>query len=377
MPDSSYTTKAPPTPDEIAPWRRQKIYLWGHNPGDPIDPENPQLGIDHQRTWGFPAWQWPPADAMDYLIGVFKREIAQCATTEYLRPKFRFAIEIVALAHFAWFAANEGAEWLLGFFGVERIDPHPGFVYVYIDPRTGSYYEISKRTGMDLTMFQSCAREYQAPIVDQQSPHVEEFKTFLESHRSPYSPMSEPIQHPASGMYTWVSGKITEWLLAVTADLDWPFPKPDRISGPKWARTTTKADGTLRYTALSKLEEFGHRAYRIEDGNKNVIWCGPNDMRMPPLIDVERSNGVSESELQLRYRCSSCGAIRTCTVTTGTGQRLCRHCVGVQLEKNERPMLDWCLYSECKRCTDYFDSPDKLGYYINQLNKPVYGKVSR
>ena len=173
----------------------------------------------------------------------------------------------------------------------------------------------------------------------------------------------------------WVSRKLTGWLIEASPNMDWPFPNPDRISGPRWARTSVRPDGHPRYTALVKLEEFGGRAYRIEDRNGNVNWCS-GEICHPPLTDLERMNGVPEQNVENRYRCQSCGAMRCCTATTGTGHHLCRHCIGVQFEKNERPSLRWCKYEECKNCTDHFESNDKFVAFVNALNRPV-GRVVR
>lgn len=385
--NTEFTRTTPPSDQEKLPWQRQLMFLREHKSGSPIDPNNPQLGSDH-RSWGIPDRFWPPVDCVEYIMAMFKQKVAQQPAElrfvngawreeAYLVPESKFVISAVTLAHFSWFGCAQGAEWLLNFYGVEEKEPHPGYLYAYIQRQTGKVFELGPKSGLKLRIFERVERNFTPPITDQAEPLILELKQLLERSRSPYASAHEPIQHAAGGMYRWASEQIRDWLMEPVPSPSFPYPKQDRLSGPRWAKTVTSTDGSPRYHALSKIDEFGGRAYRIEDKNGQVFWCGPQEISHPPITDVDRSNGRVEREIDAVYRCASCNKIRCCIVSTGTGHRMCRHCVGVQLQKNERSELDWCLYRECKACPDHVSDPERLRLKIDDLNRASPFPVNR
>jgi hypothetical protein len=376
---SEYVTLNPPSDEDREPWTRQMALLAEHVPGALVDPRFPHLGTD-PRPWGIPKRLMPPVDCVDFVSAIFKSEVAECSQTAFLRPEVKFSIVTLCAAHFLWLATKSGAEWLLEFFGIEEIEPHPGYIYYY-QPKADQpqYFELSERTGMRLRIFQRCERNMEPPIPNANSPVIAQMKSLLEKARAPepYVPKEEPFKHGATGMYYWVSGQIRNWFLEPTPNRDWPTKKPDRISGPQWAKSVKRDEINLRYAALEKIDQLGSRAYRIEDANGGVIWSGAANISHPPVTDMMRQLKEPEHKIDDLFRCSSCGHIRCCVTMTGTSGRMCRHCIGAFLEKDERPTLHFCTYRECKACPDHLKDSQELINLTTKLNRELDFPVHR
>jgi hypothetical protein len=134
------------------------------------------------------------------------------------------------------------------------------------------------------------------------------------------------------------------------------------------------------------MELYKDRCYRIEDERGGIIWAGPKDMvavSAPDYIKQRRERGedqrperVVEDEIRGIYECATCHQIRPCLTVTGS-HKMCCHCFGSTVEKDQRPTLDLCMTKECKSCPMWVRERDDLNNLKTRLNRPVQFPVQR
>jgi hypothetical protein len=370
-----------PSSEEVSRWSREAEYFAYTPPNPSAPPTSPA-----SRGWGVPKEMKPPVDVVEYVNGMFKREVAQVAMDAKLRPEFRWSIFSVIMAHFLWFRTEEGWLWLARLFGVEEIEPFTdGYVYIGNDksnPVGGQPGKVllDEANGIKLRIFGRCDRSLDPAISSANDETIASMKALLRRARNPNA--NEAIPESASDMYFWVSEQVRDWLIEPTADRHWPTYKADRISGPQWVKTVERQPGRKVFEAIDIVEKFGGRAYRISDAAGNVRWCGSKDdaaqyvrvMTKPDYLRVY--GGVSEAVVGEQFRCKSCGKVRPCTPVT-KAQHLCCHCMGSLVEKDRRPTLDWCTMKECKNCPDHLESEHDLVNLKNRLNRDAAWPVRR
>lgn len=375
-----YTDRQGFDPEKVQYWANQ-MALFNYHPPDGND----------GREWGIPSHLKTPADCIDYVVGVFKREMGGVTVSRLavrdpadepkIIPNARFQLIMTCHAHFLWFRTKEGARYIMSLQGVEEVAPFSeGYVYYYVDP-SGKRFEVSERTGMKLRVFQPRQRNYEPPIVSGNlgDTTIQQMKVILERCRSPLASTDRSWQ-AEPGLYRWVSSKIHDWLSEPKVDYDFPFEKRDRISGPQWIKSAVRSDGQPLFNAIGKVEAFKDRAYRIEDSTGGTFWCTPRQIDHFGKVEVARNEGMPDDQVGGFWRCDSCGQIRTCTTpTTSNGQpaKYCKHCIGHFVEKDLRPSLEWCTYRECKGCPDYIRSQDELVQIRTRLNQGARFPVQR
>jgi len=365
-----------PTQEEIGRWSREAEYFSYQGP-NPNAPSNTAAA----RGWGVHKDYKPPVDAVSYVTAMFKRDVASVSTDASLRPEFQWSIFSVCLAHFLWLRSEEGANWVLRFFGVEEVPPFSeAYVYSYLNRAQVMNGEpmrvpINGESGLQLRIFRSCERELDPPITSQSDGNIVGMQSILRRARDPNS--SELIAEATPDMYHWVSEQLRDWFLEPKADARWPTHKPDRISGPQWVRELKRPTGAKFYEAIVQVEANKGRAYRLKDRQGGVLWCGGSDIRFMLRSDNARINeGLSDHNIEGLYQCSSCGKVRTCTPVTRS-QKMCCHCFGSIVEKDIRPTLDWCTMKECKHCPDHLENKSDLVNLKNRLNREASFPVRR
>jgi len=333
------------------------------------------------RGWGLMREHAPPPDAVEYVMAMFKRDIAGDSVEALLHPNYKWSIVSVCMAHFAWLRTPAGATWLLRLFGVEEVPMFgEAYAYTYLDranPINGEPQRVplDQQSGVQLRIFRACEAKLDPPITVDHDEKISIMKDILRKARNPNA--TEPIPEPAGDMYVWVSEQLREWFLEPQANLRWPTPKATRITGRQWAKTVTRADGSLVYPALANVEQFQGRAYRLQDREGSVRWCGGEDIRFMLKPDYHRANQtMSEFQIQTTYCCSSCGKVRPCTPVT-RDQKMCCHCFGAISERDRRPTLDWCTMKECRNCPDHLESQADLLNLKNRLNREAQFPVKR
>lgn len=351
--------------------------LEGHLQSLKWHPANPRAmpGSAEATQWGIPPHMKPPKDAVEYVAGRVKRDLLSIPQKEHLDPDYKFSVIAVTTAHFLWLHTKAGAAWLLRFYGVEEQVPFSeGYQYFYWCNGQGA--EVGGNSPFKLRIFQSVPRETTNPIISTQgSPRVDELKDLIEKFRSPLhiddKGQKMPFPHAPGGMYHLVSNYLLDWFFEPKPDVDFPYRKPDRISGFAWAKTAKRDETHLTYAALERMEMYLTRAYRIEDAKGGPLWCGRKDMRVIPRVDMaRRTETMSEHEIRNVYECSSCGKIRPCLPVTGQ-HKMCCNCFGAQMERDQRPTLDRCIRTECKACPVFLSDHEKLNMLKSRLNRDV------
>lgn len=367
----TYQPQEGPTRSEIATWEEERANFLYH-PGNPAAPQ----GSREAQTWGVPDAYLPHKDAVSFAIARMKRDVAHVPQDEELRLEFKFSLWLVCLAHFLWFRTNAGAAWLLRFFGVEEVNPFwDGYAYIYIDPSTQRRIQITENCGIELRIFDRRERVLSPPITSERDALIEDMQQRVRSLRDPNAGRDCP--EPQPGMYHWVSEQLRDWFVEPTPNKNWPSNKSTRISGYQWAKNLERREGVLFYESLDKVELYKERAYRLKDGRGGVLWCGPQNMQIEPMPDFFRhQHQVSESEVDDMFRCFSCQKIRPCLPVTRE-HHLCCSCYGAQMEKDDRPTLDWCMMRECKRCPAHIGTRSELVNLKNKLNRGPVLPVQR
>ena len=365
-----------PTQDEISRWSREAEYFAYREP----NPNAPSTSSS-ARGWGVPKEYKPPVDAVEYVTAMFKRDVAGVSVEAVLRPEFRWSIFSVCMAHFLWFRTEDGAKWVMRFFGVEEVPPFTdAYVYFYLNKANlvngePTRVPVDHTTGIELRIFRSCERELDPPIESQHDETIATMQAMLRKARDPNS--TELIAEATPDMYFWVSEQLREWFLEPKADPRWPTQKPTRITGHQWAKALERRPGVLFFEALHNIELHKGRAYRLKDRQGGVMWCGGSDIRFMLKPDYYRANQVmSEHIIESTFRCSSCGKTRPCTPVT-KDQKMCCHCFGAIVERDQRPTLDWCTMKECKHCPDHLESKSDLINLKNRLNREATFPVNR
>lgn len=365
-----------PTQDEIHRWAREAEYFSYREP-NPNAPSNTSAA----RGWGVPKEYKPPVDAVDFVTAMFKRDVAGVSVDATLRPEFRWSIFSVCMAHFLWFRTQPGARWVMKFFGVEEVPPFTdAYVYFYLDRSNVVNGEpnrvpIDQSTGIQLRIFRECERLLEPPISSQHDETISVMQGLLKKARDPNS--SELIAEATPDMYFWVSEQLRDWFVEPRADPRWPTIKPTRITGHQWAKGLERKPGVPFFEALRNIETYKGRAYRLKDKQGGVVWCGGSDIRFMLKPDYLRANGMmSDHHIEGTFRCSSCGKVRPCMPVTAT-QKMCCHCFGSIVEKDQRKTLDWCTMKECKHCPDHLESNSDLINLKNRLNREATFPVKR
>jgi len=376
---SKYTLSQgyPPTPEEMARWNREAQYFQFQAPL-----ANAPVGTSAAVGWGIPHGYMPHGDAVEHVMAMFKRDVAGVSLREKLRPEYKWSIVSVCMAHFLWFRTAAGAEWVMKFFGAEEVPPFfDGYAYLYVSKESGNaknhYVLLEKNGPVSLRVFRRTERVLDPPIKEAFDPAVEHMQALLQNARDPNA--QESIAEASSDMYFWVSEQLRDWFLEVSPNKHWPTEKPKRVSGYHWAKSLERVKGQLFYDALDKVELFKTRAYRLRDEKGGLLWCGGKDIRAVPLQDYYRNhehNRYTEHQLDNIFRCSSCGKVRACTPVTGE-QKMCAHCFGSIVQKDEREALSWCTMKECNKCPDHLSNRSDLVNLKNRLNREVHFPVQR
>lgn len=381
---SRYTVSPsyPPTHEELERWRREKAYFDYQAPS----PRAPEGSPEH-RGWGLPKEYWPPKDAVEYVMYMFKREVAQVPQHEQLHPEFKWSIVIVCMAIFMWLRTKAGAEWLMKFYGVEEVPPFwDGYAYIYIDPKTRTPIHINRDGGIELRIFRSCERYLESPISSEYDSVIKDMQEIVNNARNPRA--QEPTPEPPGDMYRWVAEKVRAWFHNPNYTMDprtgqqVSVDRKGKLSGYQWAKNLERRKGVPFFEALDKVEVFKIRAYRLKDRRGGLLWCGVHDMKLVPLVDVYRHQGtMAAHELDNAFRCSSCHKMRTCLPVT-RDYKLCCSCFGQQFERDDRPTLSWCTMRECAVpketcCPKHIPTHGDLVNLVNRLNRDPGFPVQR
>lgn len=367
-----------PSSEEISRWSREAEYFSYTAPNPSAPPTSPA-----SRGWGVPREMKPPVDVVEYVNGMFKREVAQVAMDAKLRPEFRWSIFSVIMAHFLWFRTEEGFHWIMGLFGVQEVKPFSdGYVYIGTDKSTDPVTKVvlSKESGVKLGIFDRCEKTLEPAVSSETDETIEQFKKLLEKARDPNA--NEAIPIPSAGLFHWASEHIRDWLIEPTADRHWPTYKADRISGPQWVKTVERRPGKKLFEVIDTVERLGGRAYRVADPTGNVRWLGGSDQEKVSVKVMTKPDyfrkyeNAGEHMIEEVFRCKSCGKVRPCTPVT-KAQHLCCHCMGSLVERDRRPTLDWCTMKECKNCPDHLESEHDLVSLKNRLNRDAAWPVRR
>lgn len=373
---SKYTLSSsyPLSHEETVRWGRESKYFQFHPPL-----LNAPDGTSAANGWGIHPRFLPPNDAIEYVIAIFKRDVAGVSQEEKLRPEYKWSIISVCMAHFLWFRTSDGAEWLLRFFGVEEIDPFfSGYAYMYVsrenDSKQKQYVHLEKDGEVELRIFHRTERVLDTPVGEDNDEPIDHMQMIMKEARDPNA--IDNIAEPSSDMYSWVSEQIRDWFIEVNPDKHWPSDKPNRISGYQWAKTLERKKGQLFYEAIDNVELHRSRAYRLKDSRGSILWCGGKDIRAVPLQDHFKEKQYSSHQIDNMFRCSDCNNIRPCMPASGD-YKLCSACFGSVIQKDERKALDLCLMKECSKCDDHFESKSDLISLKNSLNREMHFPVHR
>lgn len=342
-------------------------------------------GTPDSYQWGVHPNLKPPKDAVDYVIGRAKREVHKLSQNDKMDPEWRFAFIVVVTAHFLWLRSKAGAAWLMRFYGIEELTPFlEGYRYFLwtkgqrteVGSAPDQCTEVGGAAAYKLRIFRPCARDVSTLMVGSQtSTRVAEMKSLLDKVRNPYAKM--PFPHSEGGVFHLVSKYLQDWFFEPKPDFTFPYQKSDRITGFSWAKHLKRDDTHLVYPAIEEMEMHPGGCYRIEDPRGGVLWVGRAEMRVVPLIDiVRRSGSMSEYDIRNVFECSSCGHLRPCLPVSGQ-RKLCCMCYGSQIERDNRPTLDYCTRLECKNCPSYQSDPDKLNMLKSRLNREVEFPANR
>jgi len=379
LPMSRYTIAQgyPPTPEEVAQWQREANYLRYQAP-NPHAPE----GTSAALGWGIPEDWLPHGDCVEHVMAIFKRDVAGVPMREKLRPEYKWSILSVCMAHFLWFRTEPGYRWVLKFFGVEEVTPFfNAYAYMYALRETGTeqnhYVKIDHNGPIKLRIYRRCERTLDSPVSEPYDEASEQMQMLLSQARDPNA--VEPMAESSPDMYHWVSEQIRDWFLELSPSKEWPSRKPNRIGGYQWVKNLKRPSGDLVFEPLNQVELHKGRAYKLKPDNGNVIWCGGKSIRAVPLKDYytqQENCRFTEHQLDNMFRCSSCNKMRSCTPATGE-HKMCVHCFGTIVEKDDRPALNLCTMHECRRCTDHLSNHSELVNLKNRLNRDVHFPVRR
>lgn len=376
---SKYTISQayPPSYDELQRWDREAQYFEYQAPYP-----NAPRGTAAESGWGIPNGFGPSNDAVEHVMAKFKRDVAGVPNHEKLLPEYKWSIISVCMAHFLWLRTRMGAEWLMRFYGVEEIPPFfDGYAYIYVSQdKEGKHrhnIELTKGGEIELRVFRRCERFLEPPVSDSTSPVVDDMQQTMKDVRSPDA--QEPIAEASGDMYHWVSEQLRDWFLEPVPNKHWPTAKATRITGEQWARTLKRNDSQLFYEALDQIQLYKKRAYRLRGSDSGLLWCGGADIRAVPLQDYLRNSKqgqYSEHQIDNMFRCYSCNKLRACTPASGD-HKMCSHCFGSVVQKDDRPALDWCTMRECNKCPDHIVNHGDLVNMKNRLNRGVHFPVQR
>jgi hypothetical protein len=364
-----------PTPKELQYWEEQ-LQRFKYQPPDPR-----ARSEAHRRGWGFEDAFKPPQDCWDFVVANLKREW-DVNLSHRIRPEVRYSLLTILQTYFAWLRTKTGTRWLLHLYGIEIISPHPGFAYFYRGERL-----VAPEFDLRLYQVDESASTGKSPD-DYYGPRVIDWlKEIFEERCGPST--GAPVK-PGDGMWRWIGAALRTWLRDKNLDRDWPYPKPDRITGYLWAKGLLRPGSQTDYvwTIIGKTEVYrDERIYRIQKPayeeravngvmkrlqpeNPGVVWDDRRNMQAVPLDDVARHTGVEKGTIDAQFRCHSCGQVRCCTTAKdGRNERLCMSCRGVQLERDDRPSLRLCQYRECRRCPVHLRTPEDYVNAVSGLNR--------
>lgn len=369
----NYQTASAPTKDEVAMWTRE-LQLLSHRP-----PNSGAVSETERRGWGFPDSLRPPPDCYEFIAANLKRTMGT-RLTEPLRPELRFVLLSTLMTYFAWLRGKEGTRWLLHLYGIQVVQPHPGYAYFYENERL-----TEPEFGLRIYHIDSSERTLKSPVDYYGAALAGELKTLLENRRGP---SQRPLPHASDSMWQWVGSFVRNWLTETKPDTTWPTTKPDRISGYLWAkgllRPGSQSDFVWNVIGQAEVYRDQDRLYRIqkpaylerfENGVRRkmqpdqpgVLWTDRKKMRTVPLDELDQHLGISAQDAEAKYRCKSCSRVMCCT-TGSPHDRLCMNCRGTQLEHGDRPSLGWCRYRECRNCPEHLRNGDDLFNLLSRLN---------
>jgi hypothetical protein len=373
--DFTYQTGGKPTPKEAEFWDHQFRALQ-YQPPDPTATSQAR-----HRGWGFEPWLVAPPDCHDFVIANLKRSLG-IEQTDRFRPNAKFSIVAALSAYFAWLRTPEGSRWLLHLYGIQMLDPHPGFAYYYQGERL-----VEPQFGIRIYLVDRSARTAKAPCDYSGRALLGRLTDILASRRRP---SHAPLPQIPDKMWCAVGDFLRHWLIERDPDTHWPSHKPDRISGYQWARGLLwPGQNDHVWTVISKAEQYvdDNRIYRIQrpayeerlaggvlkqvpPQNPGVLWTDRKEMHIVPLHEVDRNLGVAPAMIEAKYRCRSCDQIRCCTTNKGgtTNDRLCMSCRGTQLESGERKSFHLCQRRECRNCPDHLRNDEERITLISRLN---------
>ncbi|MBW2691014.1 MAG: hypothetical protein JRE57_00090 [Deltaproteobacteria bacterium] len=408
-----------PTTIERKFWREEAEFLRWHEP----NPRAPRGSVEGS-SWGVPPDWLPPRDAIDYVICKYREDpkvgarlhthTPRCASKRYdnepcdcqyapLHPMHEWTLMLVVIAHFLWFRTEEGASWVMGFYGTQKVVPFDE-AYAYflfhkasgkqiplVTPDTKPGFERDPATNKDelarnyiVTIYREWERDLSPPCSTVNPGPVEKMKSLLDTFRCPYAgrPLRAP-QDPA--LWYWISETIRDWFRDARPDSDWPFPKNDRVSAMHWVTQAERAPKVLLFEGMAQLNRLrDSRVYRIEaasgrrDQQNHVTYVGSREVMVRRLKDLYQESGnVSLPQLEATFRCSNCRKQRTCVPYTGNHRRCC-HCFSVEMEDDSHPTLEKCTLSrECANCPDMLRDKNELVRALDNLRRPNSGTVPR
>ena len=374
--DFTYQTAGPPTPRE-AEWWKQQFQLLQYQP-----PEPNAASEERRRGWGFEPWLLPPEDCNDFVVGNLKRHL-KIDQTDRFRPNAKYSVVSSLSAYFAWLRTPEGSRWLLDLYGIQMVDPHPGYAYFHQGERL-----VEPEFGLRIYQVDRSARTAKPPHEYYGMAILGRLKELLAARRGPsHTPQPETPDR----MWCSVGDFLRHWLIEKDPDTEWPTRKPDRISGYQWARgllwpgsqtdlvwsVITKAE---QYTDEARLYRIQRPAYeerlvagvmkRVAPQNPGIVWTHREHMHAVPLPEVDKALGVTQQLTEGKFRCRSCDQLRCCTTNKGgaSNDRLCMSCRATQLESGERKSFHWCQRRECRNCPEHLLNDGERINLINRLN---------
>jgi hypothetical protein len=356
------------------------------------NPRAPQDSSDY-AGWGIPPEKLPPPDAIAYVIAHYREnELGlrnhdkEHSSYTPLHPMFKWSFLCACMAHFLWFRTAAGAKWVMRLYGVEEVVPfYEGYAYFWVDPKTGTPALLSRPVyqqdpnnptkkrlvdGVELRIFREWERNLDPPCSAQIRGPLEDMKKLMTKYRSPYASREPSI--PDDKVFFWVSEILRDWFLESQPNRDWPTRKPARVCGWQWVKNLERSPQVRFFEAMEKVSLFRHRAYRLKDVNGGVYWCGGKEFKIIPLKELYlEQRTMSEPEVDAIFRCKNCRKRKACVPSTGDQHRCC-HCFSVEIERDDRPMLNKCTMNrECKACPDVINTHNDLVELKNRLNRPA------
>lgn len=382
MPSINVNPTDIPTPEDAAYWA-EEIAAYSHLP--------PEL--------------LAPRDCVDYVLGKYREDELNLyhhdPKDEYhymaLHPMFKVSLITAVWAHFLWFRTDPGAQWILNFFGVQRVRPfYDGYIYYKIIPGTQEAFELEPPAhdnsgqlvkGYDLWIYRQWERLVDPPCSEQNNAPFKEMVELLDRNRKGGARVAGEWKER---VFYWVSERVRNWFLEAQANDRWPNYRRGRTTGAEWVRGVERSKGVPFYQALAKIAKYHHHSYKSRSSapvraymgrapGQSWEWFDGSALRVVPRTDDCRLfKGWTEDQVSKTFRCGSCRRVRSCV--SGTTEGLCSNCYAKQVELGtSMPTLDRCtMLPECKACPDRIDSNTALVNLKQKWNRePRRGPVPR